>query len=201
MVNNLQWLCGWKHLNDNKTIGTVDYKKYVVDWILEFSYLVACPPGWLSRVQLEYGRCPRLPFGQKLPVGDTAGGALPHLSASRLQWSASPHCRSCSCNYGNPENTVWIQLICRCDIFYCIPLNVPLFSKNWMHTASEHNGRVIKEALQCHKQVWRTASHLCKHHFQKAKIKNGQLHNYYASSWVGEKKEKRWLIRAPHGIN
>lgn len=79
---------------------------HIILFILQFSYLAVCPPGWLNRVQSGCGRCPLLPFGQKLPVGGTAGAALPRLSVSVPRWSASPHCRSCSCNYGNTETTV-----------------------------------------------------------------------------------------------
>ncbi|KAG7227140.1 hypothetical protein INR49_013938 [Caranx melampygus] len=49
------------------------------------SMTAVCPPGWLSRVQLGCERCPPLPFGRRLPVGDNVGGALPHLSVSGPQ--------------------------------------------------------------------------------------------------------------------
>lgn len=74
----------------------------IIWWI----YPGVCPPGLPCRAQLTCERCPPLPSGRTLPVGDTAGGARPRLSASGLQWSASPRCQSCSRSYGSTESRV-----------------------------------------------------------------------------------------------
>lgn len=95
---------------------------------------MVCPPGSLRRAQSGCEQCPLLPFARKLPVGDTAGGALPHLSVSGHRWSASPRCQSCSCSYGNTENRAnGCAFICLPGILYYIPLIytiMPSYSNN-----------------------------------------------------------------------
>lgn len=96
--NNLSTLTG-RVLICHKGDFCGDYRQ-----IIGLIYPVACPPRSLCRAQLRSEQCPLLPFGRTLPVGDTAGEGLPHLSVSGPQWSASPRCQSCSCSYGNTEN-------------------------------------------------------------------------------------------------
>ena len=85
----------------------------IQNWIMFGSnYLAVCLPGWQNRVHLGCGRCSRLPFDQKLPVGDSVGAALPLLCVSGPQWSTSPQCWSCTRNYGNTEE--------RAKCFFCV---------------------------------------------------------------------------------